>query len=146
QGLARGAQVVEPVLEAGAAQVGDQDLHAITLLRSFPLPLGSAQLARPVNAATTADDGRGMTCAARNSPIREAASAPASTAARTLLTSPRTITLTTPPSSLMTWLASSTLAAFSIASTALIRPTRPSVSIRPRALFMGVHPPAVQPR
>ena len=38
-----------------------------------------------------------------------------------------------PPSSLMTELASSTLAALSIASTAVISPTRPMVSIRPRA-------------
>ena len=55
------------------------------------------------------------------------------TAARTLLTSPWTITLTSPPSSLITALASSTCAAFSMASVALIKPTRPWVSIRPRA-------------
>src|SRR5947209_8028322 len=92
------------------------------------------------NASTIAPPGRGMTCAAFSSPTRPAASAPASTAARTLLTSPRTITLTTPPSSLMTGLASSTLAALSIASTALIRPTRPWVSIRPSAFpFMSDH-------
>src|SRR5262249_11880546 len=122
------AHVEEAVLEAGAAQVGDEDLH-----REEP----------PANARTTAGSGRGITCAARSSPIRAAASAPASTAARTLLTSPRIITLTTPPSSFSTELASSTLAAVSIGSPALISPTRPMVSIRPRAFpFMISRSPA----
>ena len=62
-----------------------------------------------------------MTWAARRSPTRlEAASAPASTAARTLLTSPRTITLTIAAVELddRRWPAS-TSAAFSIASVEL---------------------------
>src|SRR5262249_58061837 len=102
-GLGRVGQVEEAVLEAGAAQVGHEDLHA-----QWP----------PAKARTTAGSGLGITWAARSSPTRPAASAPASTAARTLLTSPRIITLTTPPSSFSTEPASSTLAALSIASTA----------------------------
>src|SRR5205085_1154616 len=120
------AHVEEAVLEAGTPQVGDEDLH-----RAGP----------PTNARTTAGSGRGMTWAARSSPIRAAASAPASTAARTLPTSPLTSAVTNPPP---TWTrpARVTLAALSMASVASITPTRPLVSIKPSASpFMLPLPP-----
>src|SRR3954470_24833114 len=85
-----------------------------------------------MNVLRTASSGRGMTWALTSSPTRLAASAPASTAARTLPTSPRTIVVTnaapmpTRPTRL-------TLAALSIASVASMTPTRPLVSTRPSA-------------
>src|SRR5687768_16820597 len=73
-----------------------------------------------------------MTWAAISSPTRPAASAPASTAALTLPTSPRTIVVTKAPP---IWIVftTSTLAALHIASVASTRPTQPLVSIRPSA-------------
>src|SRR5689334_7828657 len=79
-----------------------------------------------------ASSGRGMTCALTSSPTRLAASAPASTAARTLPTSPRTTVVTNPPPT-CTRPPRLTLAALSMASVPSIIPTRPLVSIRPRA-------------
>jgi hypothetical protein len=73
-----------------------------------------------------------MTWAAINSPTRPAASAPASTAAFTLPTSPRTIVVTKAPPIAID-LTTSTLAALHIASVASTRPTQPLVSIMPRA-------------
>src|SRR5690349_24681443 len=70
---------------------------------------------------------------ATSSPTRPAASAPASTAARTLPTSPRTIVVTKAPP-IWIVLTTSTLAALHIASVASTRPTQPLVSIIPRAL------------
>src|SRR5208283_814190 len=67
-----------------------------------------------------------------SSPTRLAASAPASTAARTLPTSPRTSVVTNPPPTCTRpprW----TFAALSIASVASITPTSPLVSINPSA-------------
>src|SRR5215207_2935737 len=73
-----------------------------------------------------------MTWAAISSPTRPAASAPASTAALTLPTSPRTIVVTKAPPIWMVF-TTSTLAALHIASVASTRPTQPLVSIKPRA-------------
>src|SRR5213080_1220590 len=74
-----------------------------------------------------------MTWDAINSPTRPAASLPASTAAFTLPTSPRTIVVTNAPP---IWIVftSSTLAALHIASVASTSPTQPLVSISPKAL------------
>src|SRR4051812_4491060 len=74
-----------------------------------------------------------MTWAAMSSPTRPAASAPASTAAFTLPTSPRTIVVTNAPPMPMV-LTTSTLAALHIASVASTRPTQPLVSIMPSAV------------
>ena len=65
-------------------------------------------------------------------PTRSAAAAPASTAAFTAPTSPRTITVTR-PEPIFSLPTSSTLAALSIASAASIAPTRPLVSTIPNA-------------
>src|SRR5689334_25189541 len=67
-----------------------------------------------------------------SSPTRPAASVPASTAARTLPTSPRTIVVTYAPP-IWIVLTTSTLAALHIASVASTRPTQPLVSTRPSA-------------
>src|SRR5215212_8906696 len=77
--------------------------------------------------------GRAITCDAISSPTRPAASAPASTAAFTDPTSPRTIVVTNAPP-IWIVLTTSTLAALHIASVASTRPTQPLVSIRPSAL------------
>src|ERR1019366_8158258 len=82
--------------------------------------------------STRASWGRAITCDDTSSPTTLAAAAPASTAARTLPTSPRTIAVTYPPP-ICTVFTSSTLAALTIASHASTRPTRPRVSINPIA-------------
>src|SRR5580700_3892544 len=74
-----------------------------------------------------------MTWCATSSPTFPAASAPASTAALTLPTSPRTIVVTNAPP-IWIVLTNSTLAALHMASVASTRPTQPLVSIRPKAL------------
>src|SRR5689334_11635707 len=76
--------------------------------------------------------GRAITCEATSSPTRPAASAPASTAAFTLPTSPRTMVVTNAPP---IWIVftTSTLAALVIASVASTSATQPLVSIIPSA-------------
>ena len=73
-----------------------------------------------------------MTCTEMSSPTRWAAAAPASVAALTAPTSPRTKTVTRPPpiSSLPTRV---TFAALTMASAASTEPISPRVSIMPRA-------------
>jgi hypothetical protein len=66
--------------------------------------------------------GRAMTCELISSPTRPAASAPASTAALTLPTSPLTMTVMKAPP-IWSWLTSWTLAALAIASVASTLPT-----------------------
>src|SRR6185369_476887 len=66
------------------------------------------------------------------SPAFSAATAPASVAAFTAPTSPRTITVTKPPP-ISRWPRICTFAALTIASAASIAPTRPFVSIKPSA-------------
>src|SRR4051812_43361178 len=71
--------IEEAVLEAGAAQVGDKNEHQSYFFKK---------------AARTDSSGRGMTWALTSSPNWPAAAAPASTAARTEPTSPRTNVVT----------------------------------------------------
>src|SRR5437773_1826040 len=73
-----------------------------------------------------------MTCTPTSSPTRRAAAAPASVAAFTDATSPRTIAVTRPASTFCQP-TKTTLAAFTMASAASIMPTRPRVSTRPSA-------------
>src|SRR5688500_2422470 len=73
-----------------------------------------------------------MTCEPTSSPTRPAASAPASTAAFTLPTSPRTIVVTNAPP-IWIVLTTSTFAALVIASVASTSATQPLVSMSPRA-------------
>src|ERR1700730_12196754 len=81
---------------------------------------------------STCSCGRGMTCTETSSPTRRAAAAPASVAAFTAPTSPRTITGTS-PEPIYSLPMRTTLAALTIASAASIEPTRPLVSIIPSA-------------
>src|SRR5262245_20391115 len=85
-----------------------------------------------MNASSSPSAGRGMTWLPTSSPTCWAAWAPASTAARTLPTSPCTIVVTKAPP-IPTRLTICTLAAFAIASVASTRPTSPLVSINPIA-------------
>src|SRR3989449_294279 len=73
-----------------------------------------------------------MTCTATSSPTRRAAAAPASVAALTAPTSPRTITVTY-PAPIYSLPIRTTLAALTIASAASMEPTNPLVSIIPKA-------------
>src|SRR5262245_14564736 len=73
-----------------------------------------------------------MTCTDTSSPTRRAAAAPASVAAFTAPTSPRTMTVTY-PAPMYSFPISATLAAFTIASAASTDPMRPFVSMSPRA-------------
>src|SRR5438067_4583198 len=73
-----------------------------------------------------------MTWTPTSSPTRRAAAAPASVAAFTDPTSPRTIAVTSPASTFCQP-TKTTLAAFTIASAASIMPMRPRVSIMPSA-------------
>ena len=79
--------------------------------------------------------GRGMTCTEISSPTRSAAAAPASVAALTAPTSPRTITVTRPPPTCSLPIRV-TLAALTMASAASMEATRPLVSIIPRACII----------
>ncbi len=76
--------------------------------------------------------GRGMTCTPTSSPTRRAAAAPASVAAFTEPTSPRTIAVTRPASTFC-HPTNTTFAALHMASAASIIPTRPRVSTMPSA-------------
>src|SRR5580765_653525 len=81
---------------------------------------------------STSTCGRGMTCTDTSSPTRRAAAAPASVAAFTAPTSPRTITVTY-PAPMYSLPIRMTLAALTIASAASIDPISPFVSISPSA-------------
>src|SRR5438132_8803759 len=83
-------------------------------------------------ASSTLPWGRGMTCTLTNSPTRRAAAAPASVAAFTAATSPRTIAVTN-PAPIFSYPIKVTFAAFTIASAASIIATRPLVSTIPSA-------------
>src|SRR3954468_838155 len=76
--------------------------------------------------------GRAITCTPTSSPTRRAAAAPASVAAFTEATSPRTIAGTRPASTFC-HPTKTTFAALTMASAASIMPTRPRVSTRPSA-------------
>ena len=76
--------------------------------------------------------GRGITCTPISSPTRRAAAAPASVAAFTEPTSPRTMAVTRPASTFCQP-TKITLAAFTMASAASIMPTSPRVSTMPSA-------------
>src|SRR5262245_54520573 len=82
-----------------------------------------------------------MTCTDTSSPTRRDAAAPASVAAFTAPTSPRTITVTNPPPT-FSLPSRVTLAALTIASAASMAPTRPFVSIKPSAIWLiaGISP------
>src|SRR5438132_7946500 len=77
-----------------------------------------------------------MTCTPTSSPTRRAAAAPASVAALTDPTSPRTMAVTSPASTFCQP-TNTTLAVLHIASAASIMPTRPRVSTRPSASPMS---------
>src|SRR5207237_8708849 len=91
---------------------------------AFALPIGST--------SSRFAWGRGMTCTETSSPTRRAAAAPASVAAFTAATSPRTIAVTY-PSPIFSQPTSVTLAALTIASAASIIATSPLVSTIPSA-------------
>src|SRR4030095_14742862 len=76
--------------------------------------------------------GRGITCTAISSPTPRGAAAPASVAALTAATSPRTSAVTY-PEPIFSQPTSETLAAFTMASDASIMATKPRVSIIPNA-------------
>ena len=76
--------------------------------------------------------GLGITWTEMSSPTRRAAAAPASVAAFTAPTSPRTITVTY-PAPMYSLPTSTTLAALTMASAASIEPIRPLVSTIPNA-------------
>src|SRR5579859_2592273 len=84
---------------------------------------------------STSEWGRGMTWTETSSTTRLAAAAPASVAAFTAPTSPRTITATNPPPTYSLPI-SVTLAALTMASAASIAPIRPLVSTIPRAIIV----------
>src|SRR5262249_13435469 len=118
--------VEQTILEAGAAQVGDKNLHDSDL---------GPQSAYFRNVSRTASSGRGMTWELMRSPLAVAAWAPASTAARTEPTSPRTKVVTKAPP-ICTWPASVTLAALHMASVAAMVAIKPLVSTRPSASLL----------
>ena len=78
-----------------------------------------------------------MTCTEINSPTFSAAAAPASVAALTAPTSPRTITVTKPAPTCCLPI-NVTFAAFTIASAASIAPTKPFVSTIPNAFAFAI--------
>src|SRR5688500_201230 len=128
--------------------------HLIYLSTCIPVYLtyfSFAALERPPNEPrefcgriiSTSVCGRGITCTDASSPTRLAAAAPASVAALTAPTSPRTITVTYPPPTYSLPI-SRTWAAFTMASAASMAPTNPLVSIRPNALT-DIARPSIRP-
>src|SRR5258706_4002037 len=105
--------------------------HAARLAGYFS-PGPFAFLGAPGRIFSTSLCGAGMTCTATSSPTRRAAAAPASVAALTAPTSPRTVTVTN-PAPMYSLPISTTFAVFTIASAASIAPTSPLVSTIPRA-------------
>src|SRR5438105_1391726 len=95
-------------------------------------PSGASSCLPSGSTASMLTCGRGITCTDTSSPTRSAARCPASVAAFTAATSPRTIAVTNPPP-IFSYPTSSTLAAFTIASAASTIPTKPLVSIIPNA-------------
>ena len=85
----------------------------------------------------TSSCGLGITCTEISSPTRSAAAAPASVAAFTAPTSPRTITVTNPPPTCSLPIRV-TFAAFTIASAASMEATSPFVSIIPSACVIAI--------
>src|SRR6266571_8246368 len=83
-------------------------------------------------ASSTLPCGRGITWTLTNSPTRRAAAAPASVAAFTAATSPRTMAVTN-PAPIFSYPTRVTFAALTIASAASIIATRPLVSTIPSA-------------
>src|SRR6478672_7628443 len=81
---------------------------------------------------STSACGRGITCTDTSSPTRRAAAAPASVAAFTAPTSPRTRTVTY-PAPMYSLPTRTTFAALTIASAASTEPIRPRVSTMPSA-------------
>src|ERR1700733_11041090 len=112
-------------------QIDAQLRHAPVLI---PNVSGRSQLLTVSKCAERSGCGRGMTWTAVTSPTCEAASAPASVAALTAPTSPRTTTDTNPPPTSLRAIIS-TLAALTIASAAESAGTYPLVSIIPIARF-----------
>src|SRR6202008_1975556 len=86
----------------------------------------------PGKMSSTSSCGREINCTDTSSPTRRAAAAPASVAAFTAPTSPRTITVTY-PEPMYSFPMRMTLAALTMASAASIEATRPLVSIIPNA-------------
>src|SRR5690606_6356272 len=95
---------------------------------------GRKQAQRCGRMVSTSPCGRGITCTDTSSPTRPAAAAPASVAALTAPTSPRTMTVTY-AAPVCTLPFSVTLAALTMASAASMAPTGPRVSTIPRAII-----------
>src|SRR5688500_11774449 len=131
---ARDEQLVahEPLVLArrhdGTHDLGEDHFAAAV---AFPMGSASSRLAC----------GRGITWTETSSPTRRAAAAPASVAALTAATSPRTIAVTY-PAPIFSHPTRVTLAAFTIASAASIMATRPFVSTMPSASPMQCLPGA----
>ena len=89
--------------------------------------------------SATSECGRGITWTATTVPTRRPAAAPASTAALTAPTSPRTIAVTS-PASILSYPTSVTFAALTIASAASIIATNPIHSTIPSACIMRILP------
>src|SRR5436190_17102072 len=106
--------------------------HAAGSAGDYFSPGPLAFLGAPGRIFSTSLCGAGITCTATSSPTRRAAAAPASVAALTAPTSPRTVTVTN-PAPMYSLPIRTTLAVFTIASAASIAPTNPFVSIRPKA-------------
>src|SRR4029450_13397702 len=103
---------------------GADDLREDRLAFTVAFPIGSA--------SSRFAWGRGVTCTETSSPTRRAAAAPASVAAFTAATSPRTNAVTY-PAPIFSHPTSVTLAALTMASAASIIATRPLVSTMPSA-------------
>src|SRR5215813_6177174 len=144
------ATTTAPVAEG---EIDPSTSHARTTSSLSPSSVGSLRLATSVpmtlprttatyflpsparpsgRTASTLACGRGITWTDTTSPTRSAARWPASVAAFTAATSPRTIAVTYPPP-VFSKPTSSTLAALTIASAASTMPTNPLTSIIPRA-------------
>src|SRR4029450_4849071 len=123
---------------------GADDFREYHFALAVAFPIGSA--------SSRFACGRGITWTDTSSPTRRAAAAPASVAAFTAATSPRTIAVTQ-PAPIFSQPTSVTLAAFTIASAASIIATRPLVSTIPSASPIcapycsgGLRPPPPPPR
>src|SRR5688572_14526212 len=130
----------QPGILAGGDDGPDDagEKHGTTLLTGNAGYDFATELALPMGRASSRFEcGRGMTCTETSSPTRRAAAAPASVAALTAATSPRTMAVTY-PAPIFSQPTSVTLAALTMASAASIMATRPLVSTIPNASPIGV--------
>ncbi len=123
EAFAQAAVAMEGRDDVTPVATSSDDGGAVLVYRLGARSASRRQRLRPIgNAVSRSPAGRGITCTPTSSPTRRAAAAPASVAAFTEPTSPRTMAVTSPASTFCQP-TNTTLAVFSMASAASTMPT-----------------------